>query len=203
MNEVIVMENLHNALHGSDFINNCMKLITMLADHGLIWILLGAIMLCFKRTRTSGFIMLCALALGFVLNDFIIKNIFARSRPFVESGVLYEWLAGTGYKFPSGFSFPSGHSVTSFACAVVLLFFYKKRALPALSVAILIAFSRAFMCVHFISDVVGGAIIGVLVALLVVAYYKLVWNDVERFLYKTKFAFKKFINKKKTQKDHA
>ena len=197
MNEVLVMENLHYALHGSEFVNGCVKLITMLGDKGLVWLVLGAIMLCFKRTRVSGFIMLCALALGFVLNDFIIKNIFARSRPFVQSSVLYDWLASTGYKFPTGYSFPSGHSMASFACATVLLFFHKKRALPAFSVALLIALSRAFMCVHFISDVACGMVLGVLVGLLVIAYYKKFWIEVEKLLYKGKFKLKQYAAKRK------
>ena len=190
MNETIVMESLHHALHGNTFLTNCVKYITMLGDKGIIWLLLGAIMLCFKKTRVSGFIMLAALGLGIVLNDLVIKNIFERSRPFVQSGELYDWLASTGYKFPTGYSFPSGHSMAAFACAVVLLFFYKKRALPALSVAILIALSRAFMCVHFISDVACGALLGILVGLLVIGYYKMLWGDVERFLYKARFKLK-------------
>ena len=194
MNEIVVMESLHHALHGSAFLTNCVKYITMLGDKGLIWIILGAIMLCFRKTRVQGLVMLCALALGIVLNDFIIKNIFARSRPFVQSGELYSWLSSTGYKFPTGYSFPSGHSMAGFACAVVLLFFYKKRALPALSVAILISLSRAYMCVHFISDVACGALLGILVGLLIVAYYKMLWPDIERGLYKLKM---KIVKKNK------
>ena len=198
MNETIVMESLHHALHGSAFLTECVKYITMLGDKGLIWLILGAIMLCFKKTRVSGLVMLIALGLGIVLNDFIIKNIFERSRPFIESGELYSWLSSTGYEFPTGYSFPSGHSMAGFACAVVLIFFYKKRALPALSAAILIALSRAYMCVHYISDVACGALLGVLVGLLIVAYYKMLLPDAERWLYKLKM---KIVKKNKKSEE--
>ena len=194
MNEASVMESLHHALHGSGFITDCVKYITMLGDKGLIWLILGAVMLCFRKTRVAGFVMLVGFGVGIVLNDLIIKNIFERSRPFVESGELYSWLSSTGYKFPTGYSFPSGHAMAGFACSVVLLFFYKKRALPALSVAILISLSRAYMCVHYISDVACGALLGVLVGLLIVAYYKMLLPDTERWLYKLKM---KIVKKNK------
>lgn len=74
------------------------------------------------------------------------------------------------YACPSGFSFPSGHSISSFAAAGVLFFRREKGRVAALILAALIAFSRAYLYVHFPSDVVTGSLLGFAAAYLVVKY---------------------------------
>jgi undecaprenyl-diphosphatase len=64
-------------------------------------------------------------------------------------------------------SFPSGHAATSFACAVVLASFAPRWRVPLYALAVLIAFSRLYVGVHFPLDVLGGAALGVLVAFVV------------------------------------
>jgi len=66
---------------------------------------------------------------------------------------------------PHDASFPSGHAATSFAAATVLAFAFPRLA-PALFVlAAAVAFSRVYVGVHYPLDIVGGAALGVLVAL--------------------------------------
>ncbi|HYY63979.1 MAG TPA: phosphatase PAP2 family protein [Gaiellaceae bacterium] len=66
---------------------------------------------------------------------------------------------------PHDASFPSGHAASSFACATLLAFF-APRAAPALFVlAAGIAWSRVYVGVHFPLDVLGGAALGVLIAI--------------------------------------
>jgi len=92
-----------------------------------------------------------------------IKAATNRPRPFediAEPGPLITATVGS--------SLPSGHAATSFAGAVVLATVVR-RAAPALFVlAAAIAFSRVYVGVHYPSDVLAGAALGSLVALVVV-----------------------------------
>ena len=137
--------------------------ITNLDEMGAVWIAIAIVLLLFKRTRVAGIDMILALAVTFVLNDFVFKPLVLRPRP---------WVAIEGFasliKHPSGTSFPSGHSVTSFACATAMTRDLGKKAGWIFILAALIALSRPYLGVHFITDILAGALIGTLGAALVV-----------------------------------
>ncbi|MGB6942090.1 MAG: phosphatase PAP2 family protein [Bryobacteraceae bacterium] len=61
---------------------------------------------------------------------------------------------------PDQFSFPSGHTMTAFAVAIPLLLFYPTLTIGLLFCALSIAMSRILLGMHFLSDVVAGALIG-------------------------------------------
>ena len=63
---------------------------------------------------------------------------------------------------PDRFSFPSGHSITAFAVAVPLGLFYPAVFPVMLFLAFSIALSRILLGMHFLSDVVVGALVGAL-----------------------------------------
>ena len=66
---------------------------------------------------------------------------------------------------PTDGSFPSGHATVSFACATILAF-YAPRAAPAFFLlAAAIAWPRVYVGVHYPLDVLGGAVLGVAIAL--------------------------------------
>jgi len=61
---------------------------------------------------------------------------------------------------PDQFSFPSGHTMTAFAVAIPLSLFYPTLSIGLLFCALSIAMSRIVLGMHFLSDVVAGALIG-------------------------------------------
>jgi len=61
---------------------------------------------------------------------------------------------------PDQFSFPSGHTMTAFAVAIPLLLFYPSVTIGLLFCALSIAASRILLGMHFLSDVLAGALIG-------------------------------------------
>lgn len=67
---------------------------------------------------------------------------------------------------PDQFSFPSGHTITAFAVAIAFGEFYPALLLALLVCALVIATSRILLGMHFLSDVVAGALLGAGLALI-------------------------------------
>lgn len=132
-----------------------MRVITHLGDYGIIWILLAAILLLFKKTRGMGVAIFLSIAIGGLIGNVFLKNIVARLRPFQTHA--FELLIPA----PTGYSFPSGHTLASFAAASAILYFDKKWGIVALIGAALIGFSRLYFFVHFPTDVLMGVLLGI------------------------------------------
>ena len=144
----------------ADWLSPVMIRITKLGNIGFIWILLCLILLCFKKTRWAGAAGLLGLVFSLAVNNVCLKRLFARTRPYevVDGLVLLT-------KKATDFSFPSGHTAASFASVTALyLAGEKKLWKPALALAILIAFSRMYLYVHYPTDTLGGVIFGSLSA---------------------------------------
>lgn len=139
-----------------------MKEITSLGDHGIFWILTGVILLCFRKTRIMGLCVILSLAAGFLVGNTFLKNVIARERPcWIDSSVPLL------IHNPRDYSFPSGHTLAFFEGAVSIWLYNRKWGTAALILAALIGFSRMYLFVHFPTDVLGGLILGVLIAFLV------------------------------------
>ena len=172
-----------------DFLDPIMSAITHFADSGIGWIILGLILLIPKKTRIWGASALVAMLIGLVCGEVILKNIFCRVRPYdayeLYHGVPLPFVLNAGTE--SSFSFPSGHTCCSFASATAYFLWNKKWGTVALVFAGLIGFSRLYNYVHFPTDVLGGALLGVGCAIFTVIIFR-------KFL-----ADKKFFNSYQTK----
>ena len=143
------------------FLNVVVPFYTGLGDDGVIWIVVGIVMLIPKKTRKCGIMMLTALTIGFLTGECLTKNLVCRERPFIYFG----WdTADLLIKAPSGYSFPSGHTCSSFAASTSIFMNNKKWGTAARVLAACIAFSRVFLFVHFPSDIIVGILWGLTAA---------------------------------------
>jgi undecaprenyl-diphosphatase len=126
---------------------------------GLLWIAL-ALVLC-AAYRRWGVLWLTVIAVALAdWSAMALKALSDRQRPPERYAVPKALVP-----VPHDPSFPSGHAATSFAAATMLTFAFPRLA-PALFVlAAAVAFSRVYVGVHYPLDVVGGAVLGTLVAI--------------------------------------
>lgn len=135
-----------------------MCLITKLGDAGIFWILLTLVLLILPKTRRWGVILAAGLVVDLVLCNVILKPLVERIRPFDVNTAVQVLISK-----PKDYSFPSGHTAASFTVVAGLyLAGAGKLWKPALVLAVLIAFSRLYLYVHYPTDVLGGIIVGLM-----------------------------------------
>lgn len=134
------------------------KVITSFGNAGIFWIIATILLLIPKKTRRVGLMSAFALLGSLFINNILLKNLVARTRPYYAVEGLIPLI-----KKPVEFSFPSGHAGSSFASACVLQRnLPKKYGIWFLILAVLISFSRLYVGVHYPSDVLAGAVTGIL-----------------------------------------
>jgi undecaprenyl-diphosphatase len=131
---------------------------TTISNNGYVWIALTILLLVFKSTRKIGFACVLSLIVAVIAQD-VLKELFQRPRPPVVPGMLIER--------PDSYAFPSGHSLISFSVAATLYLFRSRLAIPAVILAFLVAISRVYLGVHYVSDIVFGALFGVAISVLI------------------------------------
>lgn len=147
------LQTIHTPL-----LDKILAFITSLGNAGIIWIVLAVVLLILPKTRKAGIIVAAALLMDLILCNLILKNLVARVRPYDVNTAIAILI-----KKPLDFSFPSGHTAASFAAMTALFLAKMKKAwIAALVLAVLIAFSRLYFYVHYPTDVLGGAIVGIL-----------------------------------------
>ena len=148
----------------SSFMDSFMPIITLLGDAGIFWIAWAVLLLLFPKTRKTGLGMGFALIMGLLICNLFLKPLIARPRPYAfqetEFGVMIKLLIERQHDF----AFPSGHTIASFEAATVLLKNSKKMGIPAMILAVIIAFSRLYLYVHYPTDVLFSVFAGIILA---------------------------------------
>lgn len=148
------------------FLDTVMPLITVLGDAGIFWIALAVVFLFFPKYRRIGLGMGAALIMGLIVCNLTLKPLIARPRPYdyqlEHFGITIPLLIDAMHDF----SFPSGHTLASFEAATVILIHNRKLGIPAMILAVLIAFSRLYLYVHYPTDVLFSVALGIGIAFL-------------------------------------
>ena len=146
----------------NSILDSVMLFLTSLGDKGRLWIALGVLFLLLGfwegKWRARGLLVLLSLAANALLCNLLLKPLVGRTRPYVlfDYDILIPRLGDS--------SFPSGHTSASFAAATAIYAINRRWGIAAYILAALIGFSRLHLGVHFPTDVLAGAILGVLAA---------------------------------------
>lgn len=167
---VWIAENIRNNL-----LDPFMKLYTQLGNTGMLFIVLGVLMLFFKPTRKAGLSALCAMLIGLIVVNFTIKPLVSRPRPWL---VIENFVNLVPEHDPN--SFPSGHTNAAFAFALAVCRSAPKRwmKITAIGMAVVMGLSRLYVGVHFPSDVLAGAVVGSLCGLLGAWVVRKAWKKI-------------------------
>lgn len=141
------------------FLDFLMVKISALGNGGIIWIVSSALLMLNKDYRKSALAVIAGLAVGVVAGNLILKNIVARPRPFRLRNDVTLLIPK-----PRDYSFPSCHTMSSFTSAIILACINKSFGYAAIPLAGLIAFSRMYLYVHYPSDILGGVVLGAVIA---------------------------------------
>ncbi len=148
----------------SEFMDNFWHIITLFGEDGIFWIALSLLLMVFPKTRKIGLGMGISMALGLLICNVTLKPLIARPRPYDLQLTEFGKVIPLVIEGLHDFSFPSGHTIASFEAATVLLKNSKKMGIPAMILAILVAFSRLYLYVHYPTDVLVSVFLGILIA---------------------------------------
>ena len=147
-----------------EFLNPVFVLISHLGDLMIIWIVLTLVLLITNKKLKLLKVFLAAYLANFLLVELILKHLISRPRPFIDNNVIEILIHYT----PVSSSMPSGHASSSFVAATMLAYYFPKYRVLFFILAGLIAFSRVYVGVHYLSDIIFGAAVGILVALVTI-----------------------------------
>lgn len=174
MGILFALQNLHCA-----WLDPIMIFFTTLGNNGIVWIAIALLCICFKKSRRCGILMILTMLFCLAIGNGLIKNLVGRPRPFQVLGDSSMLIIPP----PAEFSFPSGHTMHGFTAAVMIFLHNRKAGAAAVLAAIVIAFSRMYLFVHFPTDILGGAVIGTLAAIMIFALAEKLKSKPETVLY--------------------
>lgn len=141
------------------FLSRFLMPFTKLGSLGIIWLLLSIPMLVNENSRKVGIKVVLMVLITGVVGEVFIKHMAKRKRPsrYIEDQDML-------IRKPITYSFPSGHTSSSVASAMVISYSYKFLMVPVCVLAFLVSFSRLYFKVHYPSDILAGAALGVICA---------------------------------------
>jgi len=157
-----------------------------------------------KTRHKFGFQAALSAGAGYLIN-YIFKVIFQRPRPTFNQIVA-----------STGFSFPSGHSAAAaafFAAIIIYIIFNikdKRVSIPTIILCalmpIIVALSRIYLGVHYVTDTITGIVLGTIIAILIsIILWTILNRKMTKFqrLHKFLFGQQKNISKPAEQSDAA
>jgi undecaprenyl-diphosphatase len=140
-------------------LNDVFVWLSKIGTYGLVWLVIGLVVaLVWRRVLPFALVVLAVAASDGIAT--LLKVAIGENRPSDKGSLL---------TIPHSHSFPSGHSAVAFAAATVLAWLVPRASPAFFALALAIGYSRIYVGVHWPLDVVGGAVIGVVTALLLLA----------------------------------
>ena len=156
-----------NRLSGKNIFLDCLTIFfAQYSGYFLLLILVFLLLKKYKKYKNLVFVSLGSALVSRFLFTELIRHLYFRSRPFVENSVNL-----LIYHKPTA-SFPSGHTSFYFALSTVVYLYNKKLGTFFFLVSFLMGISRIYCGLHWPSDILVGAAIGVLVGWLFVELFK-------------------------------
>ena len=151
-----ILNGIQNTLR-CDVLDWFLPRFTSLGEKGWIYIVIALVLLAIPAYRKWGASLVTALLFGLLFGNMMLKNLVGRTRPYDLVGY-YELLVDPLHDY----SFPSGHTMAAFEFFVVVCMMPVKRRYKVIAgiCAVVMAFSRLYLYVHFPSDVLAGALLG-------------------------------------------
>lgn len=114
-----------------------------------------------------------------ILKRFVFPDVARPARYFENS---YDLHFVEGVKMYKNFSFPSGHTATAFALFFCLIFTTRNRNLQFLYLllAYLVGYSRMYLSLHFLPDIIAGSLIGIIsaaISVMIFNHWKRNWME--------------------------
>jgi membrane-associated phospholipid phosphatase len=135
------------------------KLLGKAGNNGAVWFALGIALAVLDGSNREAWL-ICALLGPFAIGlNYVVKLIVKRPRPVLEG---LPPLGGA----PSSLSFPSAHATSAFAVATAMTRVEPLGALTFL-LALALALGRPYLGMHYPSDVLAGAVLGIALGLVI------------------------------------
>lgn len=154
--EVSILKNLNSAF-SCDILDAFFKFVSFLGNKGLIWIIIALILAITPKSRKCGLTAGIALIFCLLIGNAVLKPLFGRVRPYDFDTTLKLIIPAL-----SDPSFPSGHTMAAFATAEAIRNCYQKAGVIVYIGAVLMGLSRIYLCVHYPTDVIFGAVFGII-----------------------------------------
>ena len=142
-----------------------------ITDYGKFILVFAVVLLWWKRDQRLHVRHACVVAglacvASLAFNEFL-RLFIHRIRPY-DAGITHLFIAPN-----PDWSFPSGHTVAAIAIVAALWFKGLRRTASVLSVLVaLICFSRVYLGLHYVTDILGGVLVGALVAFILAKLYR-------------------------------
>lgn len=132
-----------------------------------------------KRGRITIALLIVGITISDQICNSLIKPLVGRIRPCNVLENIHLLINCT-----RSFSFPSSHATNMFTGTVILSYVYRRWRIVFLFIALMVAYSRIYVGVHYPFDMLGGMVLGILCAWLVIVLYKLLSRKYPKICFK-------------------